>query len=63
VELEPETTQERVRGKKHLRERATFMLTPALIKRLGHYVVDQRPIEKSEVVEQAVDKFLTEKGY
>jgi len=29
---------------------------------LGHYVVDQRPVEKSEVVEQAVDKFLAEKG-
>lgn len=62
MELERETTQERARGKKRLRERATFMLTPALIKRLGHYVVDQRPVEKSEVVEQAVDKFLAEKG-
>jgi hypothetical protein len=63
VELEPDITQQQVRGKKHPRERATFMLTPALITRLGHYVVDQRPIEKSKVVEQAVDKFLTEKGY
>jgi len=62
-ELQPETTKERVRGKKRLREKATFMLTPVLIKRLGHYAVDQRPTEKSEVVEQAVDKFLAEKGY
>jgi hypothetical protein len=63
VELEPKATQEQIQGKKHLRERVTFMLTPALITRLGHYVVDQRPTEKSKVVEQAIDKFLTEKGY
>lgn len=63
MEPQSEMTQKRVRDEKRLRERATFMLTPALIRRLGHYVVDQRPVEKSEVIEQVLDKFLVEKGY
>ena len=48
---------------KRIRESVTFKLPVDLVRRLGHYAVDYRPIEKSEVVEEALDKFLTDKGY
>lgn len=51
------------RGKKLVREHRGYKLPPNLIKRLGHYVVDHPPVEKSEVVEEALDKFLSDKGY
>lgn len=46
----------------------TFKLSPGLIKRLGHYVVDRSSkdghrIEKSEVAEQAIDEFLSKEGH
>lgn len=59
-------SQERRRRKqdnKRVREHRGYKLPPDLIKRLGHYVVDHPPVERSEVVEKALDKFLTDKGY
>lgn len=53
----------RKRGNKPVRQHRGYKLPPDLIKRLGHYVVDHPPIEKSEVVEDALDKFLSDKGY
>jgi len=53
---------------KNCRRTQTFKLHPELVARLGHYAVDrslkeERRIEKSEVAEQALDKFLKEAGY
>ena len=56
------------RGNKGARLSATFKLSPELVARLGHYIVDCscknfRRVEKSEVIEESLDKFLTGKGY
>jgi hypothetical protein len=56
------------RGNKGTRRSQTFKLPPGLIVRLGHYIVDcsykdVRRVEKSEVVEESLDQFLTGKGY
>ena len=48
---------------KRVRQHRGYKLPPDLIKRLGHYVVDHPAVEKSEVVEEALDKFLTDNGY
>lgn len=53
----------RKRGNKRAREHRGYKLPPDLIKRLGHYVVDHSPVERSEVVEEALEKFLNDKGY
>ena len=50
------------------RRTQTFKLSLDLITRLGHYVVDRarkdgRHVEKSEVAEQAIDRFLSSEGY
>ena len=50
-------------GSKRVRQHRGYKLPPDLIKRLGHYVVDHPTVEKSEVVEKALDKFLTDEGY
>ena len=46
----------------------TVKLPAELIARLGHYIVDRgmqegHHVEKSEIAEQALDKFLKEEGY
>lgn len=56
------------RGNKGTRRSQTLKLPPELVARLGHYIVDCsckdfRRVEKSEVVEESLDKFLTGKGY
>lgn len=51
------------RSDKRVREHRGYKLPLELIKRLGHYVVDHPPLEKSEVVEEALDKFLSDKDY
>jgi hypothetical protein len=53
---------------KNYRRTQTFKLHEELIARLGHYVVDRsikegHRIEKSEVAEQALDRFLKEEDY
>lgn len=51
------------RSNKRVRENRGYKLPLELIRRLGHYVVDHSPLERSEVVEEALDKFLSDKGY
>ena len=56
------------RSNKGARRPQTFKLPPELVARLGHYIVDcsckdVRRVEKSEVVEESLDKLLTDKGY
>jgi len=53
---------------KNSRRAQTLKLPTGLIARLGHYIVDRsmeegHRIEKSDVAEQALDKFLKEEGY
>ena len=60
---ESQEGRRRKRGNKSVREPRGYKLPLDLIRRLGHYVVDHPPVEKSEVVEEALDKFLSDKGY
>ena len=71
-ESEEERSQQRLgrkkQGNKPLRFPATFKLPPDLIERLEHYIahrkrVECRKVEKSEVVEEALDKFLRDNDY
>ena len=47
---------------------AAFKLTPEVIERLGHYTVrrtreEHRKVTRSEIVEEALDEFLADKGF
>ena len=49
-------------------ETAAFKLTPVVIERLGYYAVrrtreEHRKVTKSEIVEEALDKYLRNKGF
>ena len=56
------------RVNKNSRKQVTFLWSWALERRLGHYIVERnykehRDVDRSEVVEQAVDEFLTREEY
>lgn len=56
------------RQNKNTRVPASLRLSPGLIRRLEHYIADRRyeeqhRVERSEVAEEAMDKFLSDKGY